>query len=84
MFLDLNMPVMNGFEFLLQIKKEIELNKIPVGIFTTSNIHRDKELKKEFGAQFFLTKPNDYQVLGKKIQQILSAHFSKDEYISTI
>ncbi len=81
-FLDLNMPVMNGFDFLIQIKKENALSKIPVCIFTTSNILRDKELTKEFGAQFFLTKPNDFQVLRKKLQQILSADFSTDEYIS--
>jgi len=81
-FLDLNMPVMNGFDFLIQIKKENELNKIPVGIFTTSNIFREKELTKKFGAQFFLTKPADFQVLRKKLQQILSADFSTDEYIS--
>jgi CheY-like chemotaxis protein len=81
-FLDLNMPIMNGFDFLIQIKKENQLNKIPVGIFTTSNILRDKELTKEFGAQFFLTKPNDFQVLRKKLQQILSTDFSTEEFIS--
>jgi len=81
-FLDLNMPVMNGFDFLIQIKKENALSKIPVGIFTTSNILRDKELTKEFGAQFFLTKPNDFQVLRKKLQQLLSADFSSDKYVS--
>ncbi|CAN5226870.1 response regulator [soil metagenome] len=81
-FLDLNMPVMNGFEFLIQIKKENKLSKIPVGIFTTSNILRDKELTKELGAQFFLTKPTDFRVLHNKLQQILSADFSTEEYIS--
>jgi len=81
-FLDLNMPVMNGLEFLIQIKKENALSKIPVGIFTTSNLLRDKELTKEFGAQFFLTKPNDFQLLRKQMQQILSADFTTEEYIS--
>ncbi|MEO7307367.1 MAG: response regulator [Ferruginibacter sp.] len=81
-FLDLNMPVMNGFDFLIKIKKENGLCEIPVGIFSTSNILRDKELTKEFGAQFFLTKPNDFQVLREKLQQILSADFSTNEYIS--
>lgn len=81
-FLDLNMPVMNGFDFLIKIKKENRLRKIPVGIFSTSNILRDKELTKEFGAQFFLTKPNDFHVLRENLQQILSADFSTNEYIS--
>ncbi|MEO6000077.1 MAG: response regulator [Chitinophagaceae bacterium] len=81
-FLDLNMPIMNGFEFLIQIRKEVGLNRIPIGIFTTSNILRDVELAKELGGRFFLTKPNDFQVLLKKLQQILSAEFSTNEYIS--
>ena len=81
-FLDLNMPVMNGLEFLIQIKKEDALSQIPVGIFTTSDVLRDRELTKEFGAQFFLTKPNDFQVLRKKLEQVLSADFATNEYIS--
>ena len=81
-FLDLNMPVMNGLEFLIQIKKEDALSQIPVGIFTTSDVLRDRELTKEFGAQFFLTKSNDFQVLRKKLEQVLSADFATNEYIS--
>ncbi len=81
-FLDLNMPVMNGFEFLIQIKKEKTLSQIPVCIFTTSNIPRDKDLAKEFGAICFLTKPNDFQVLRQQLQQILTADFSTNEYLS--
>ncbi|MBA3817102.1 MAG: response regulator, partial [Parachlamydiaceae bacterium] len=30
-FLDLNMPIMNGYEFLIQIKKENVLNRIELG-----------------------------------------------------
>lgn len=83
-FLDLNMPIMNGWEFLIQVRKEVGLNRIPVGIFTTSNIVRDEELAKELGGRFFLTKPNDFQTLLKKLQQILSAEFSINEYVSFI
>ncbi|MBA3901379.1 MAG: response regulator [Bacteroidetes bacterium] len=81
-FLDLNMPIMNGFDFLVEIKKEDKLNKIPVGIISTSNIMSEKELAKELGARFFITKPNDFNILRKKLQQILSADISTDEYIS--
>ena len=81
-FLDLNMPVMNGLDFLIQIKKENALSSIPVCIFTTSNILRDKELTKQFGAKCFLTKPTDFSVLREQLIQILSADFSTNEYIS--
>ncbi len=81
-FLDLNMPIMNGFDFLVEIKKEDKLTKIPVGIISTSNIMSEKELAKELGARFFITKPNDFNILRKKLQQILSADISTDEYIS--
>lgn len=64
-FVDLNMPVMNGYDFLIEIKKENELKKIPVGILSTSNNIRDKELTKNLGAIFFFTKPNDLKVLQK-------------------
>ena len=81
-FIDLNMPVMNGRDFLVQIKKDDKLKEIPVGIFSTSNLIHDKELAKELGARFFMTKPNDLQVLRKKLQQILLADFSTEEYIT--
>ncbi|MEO6167342.1 MAG: response regulator [Chitinophagales bacterium] len=83
-FLDLNMPVMNGIDFLIQIKRENRLSKIPVCIFTTSSILSDKELTKKLGAQFFLTKPNDFHVLRKKLQQILTTEFLTDEYLSIL
>jgi len=81
-FLDLNMPIMNGFDFLVQIKKEEQLNKILVGIFSTSNSVADMELSKELGARFFLTKPNNFQMLRKNLQQLLSADYSTNQYIT--
>src|SRR5688572_26972563 len=57
-FLDLNMPVMNGKQFLSEIKKHSVLKKIPVIIFSTSsNIKTIAELK-ELGAHDFVTKPS--------------------------
>ncbi len=50
-FLDLNMPIMNGIDFFVQREKEEQLNKIPVVIFSTSNIISEKELAKELGAR---------------------------------
>jgi len=74
-FLDLNMPLMNGFEFLINIKKDNRLSEIPVGIYSTSSIISDIALSKKLGANFYLTKPNDMQMLRKKLQEIFSADF---------
>jgi CheY-like chemotaxis protein len=81
-FLDLNMPVMNGFEFLMHIKNEMLVNKIPVGIFTTSNIIDDIKKSKKLGAKFFFTKPNDFQVLCTKLQKLLTEDFTNEDFRS--
>jgi CheY-like chemotaxis protein len=70
-FLDLNMPVMNGFEFLMQIK-ESRHKQIPVVIYTTSDHPRDKKESLENGAYMFFTKTADFKMLKIKLQEILS------------
>lgn len=58
-FLDLNMPVMNGQQFLVEIKKKEELKKIPIIIFSTSFHQATIELTKLLGAKDFITKPSN-------------------------
>lgn len=72
-FLDLNMPVVNGFEFLSQIKRDEELHNIPVVAFTTSRNPLDTIRARQLGADAFLTKPSDYQELCRKLRQIVHA-----------
>lgn len=59
-FLDLNMPMMNGQEFLSAIKTNLNLNHIPVIIFSTSSHPATIQLLIEMGAEAFITKPADY------------------------
>lgn len=40
--LDLNMPVMNGFEFLEQIRSDLRLKDIVIFVLTTSNDDHDR------------------------------------------
>ena len=56
-FLDLNMPRMNGKQCLLEIKKQRKLTDIPVVIYTTSSERRDKDETIAMGAAAFITKP---------------------------
>jgi CheY-like chemotaxis protein len=57
-FLDLNMPLMSGQQFLVEIKKSAKLSKIPVIIFSTSSHPQTIALTKELGALDFITKPS--------------------------
>ena len=75
-FLDLNMPYMNGFDFLARFKEVPDWEKIPVVIFTTSNQQRDIERSKELGANAYLTKPNNVETLRQDLMSILSWDFS--------
>ncbi len=62
-FLDLNMPVMNGQQFLVKIKKNEKLVNIPIIIFTTSSHPGTIQSMKELGAYDFITKPGTFDGL---------------------
>lgn len=57
-FLDLNMPQMNGRECLKELKKNISSLHIPVIIFSTSSDPKDITETKDLGAVEFITKPS--------------------------
>ncbi len=56
-FLDLNMPKMNGKQALVEIKKIPGIATIPVIIYSTSRLIKDTEALLALGAFYFLTKP---------------------------
>jgi CheY-like chemotaxis protein len=57
--LDLNMPRMNGREFLATVKSDDRLAIIPVVVLTTSEVERDVAAAYQLGASGFITKPID-------------------------
>jgi CheY-like chemotaxis protein len=62
-FLDLNMPGMDGKKCLAQLKEHPRLKSIPVIVYSTSNFHKDIEETKALGAAEFVIKPSDYTQL---------------------
>jgi len=66
-FLDFNMPGMNGYECLVEIRDKKEYNSIPVVIYTTY-LSPDQEQKcTRLGASVIL-KPNTYSELMEVIE----------------
>lgn len=55
-FLDLNMPIMDGKTCLAKIKSNKAWSSIPVIIYSTSNNPRDKMETEKLGADYYLTK----------------------------
>jgi CheY-like chemotaxis protein len=70
-FLDLNMPIMNGKEFLKELKKNEGLKQIPVIVFSTSSHYDTIRETKELGAQDFITKPEKFDRLVTILQTLI-------------
>jgi CheY-like chemotaxis protein len=74
-FLDLNMPRLNGLQTLVALKKDGQLKDIPIVIYSTSKLEDDKETTARLGAADFITKPTALSQLQADIARILQDHF---------
>jgi CheY-like chemotaxis protein len=70
-FLDLNMPIMNGKEFLKEVQKNEKLRQIPVIILSTSSHKGTIKETKELGAHDFITKPAKFSELKELLRAII-------------
>ena len=70
-FLDLNMPRLNGKQCLKRLKVNSKFQNIPVVIYSTSKSKEDMEETRQLGAVHFLTKPNRINDLRRAIASIL-------------
>jgi CheY-like chemotaxis protein len=71
-FLDINLPLMSGWQCLTQLKRDVSLRDIPVIMYSTSTHQRDKEIAKDLGAVCLISKPHDYQDMIKLLQVIVA------------
>ncbi|MFD2248212.1 response regulator [Pontibacter ruber] len=55
--LDINMPKMNGLEFLAEVRREPEFSHIPVFIMTTSNEETDRFAAQKLNVTGYIVKP---------------------------
>jgi CheY-like chemotaxis protein len=79
-FLDLNMPVMHGYDGLKLLKSNPLWASIPVIIFSTSGYCSDVERSRALGAAGYLKKPHDFNDLCDKLKEVLAADLKSDFY----
>ena len=73
-FLDLYMPIMNGFDCLYDIRNFRQFSDIDIIVYSTTYVKREvKQLKKD-GANQFMQKPNSFEqlvdILSKSLEQV--------------
>ncbi|MGD2148388.1 MAG: response regulator [Anaerolineae bacterium] len=68
--LDLNMPVLDGFEVLKRMKADEDTRRIPVIILTTTDDEREVSRCYDLGCNVYMTKPVDYAEFSEAIRKI--------------
>jgi CheY-like chemotaxis protein len=76
-FLDINMPRMNGWEFLRKLKCVDEFKEIPVLVYSTSTQTRDINTALDLGALCFFAKPNKFAEL-KNILEVVTNNLNEN------
>ena len=72
-FLDINMPVMNGWELLKQLKSDDQYIHIPVVVYSTSSRPKDREIAHDLGAMCFITKPDSFRMVKGMLEIVISS-----------
>ncbi|MFM8917419.1 MAG: response regulator, partial [Bacteroidota bacterium] len=72
--LDLNMPKMNGMEFLKELRQDPELRSISVFVMTTSNDDRDRIDAYDLNVAGYILKPVSFEKFVSAVS-ILSSYW---------
>ena len=68
--LDLNLPVLSGFEILSWLRKHEQFKRLPILILTSSNQNHDIQLAYELGANAYLIKPSSLDALVQLLRSV--------------
>ena len=68
--LDLNMPMVDGYQVLEKMKANPDTKRIPVVVLTTTDDAREVARCYELGCSVYITKPVDYDSFCEAIQQL--------------
>ena len=68
--LDLNMPVMDGYQVLERMKADERTRQIPVVVLTTTDDTREVARCYDLGCNVYITKPVDYERFCEAVRQL--------------
>jgi DNA-binding response OmpR family regulator len=71
-FLDLNMPRINGMQCLGKLKATASVSEIPVVVYTTSKSHDQNVESLKLGASHFVTKPSGFRQLCQVVRDVFA------------
>ncbi len=71
-FLDLNMPIINGMDCLKLIRENETFKNVAIAIYSTSSSEEDIENTFVLGANIYIKKPNDFHILKKILSNVVS------------
>jgi len=69
--LDLMLPKMNGYKVCSLLKADPRYKKIPILMFTARAQEADRRMSEEVGANAYVTKPFEPEILLAKIEELL-------------
>ena len=70
-FLDVMMPKMNGMDVCKRVKKELGLTNVYIALLTAKGQELDRQKGQEVGADIYMTKPFDPEVILRKAREVL-------------
>jgi len=70
-FLDVMMPKMNGMDVCKRVKKELGLTNVYIALLTAKGQELDRQKGQEVGADVYMTKPFDPEVILRKAREVL-------------
>jgi DNA-binding response OmpR family regulator len=70
--LDLMLPKMNGYKVCGLLKADSRYNRIPIIMFTARAQEADRRMSEEVGADAYVTKPFEPEILFAKIEELLA------------
>ena len=83
-FLDINMPIMNGWDCLRKLKEDSGFKNIPTIMYSTSSAKKDIEMAYGLGAFAFLSKPEEFHELSNILKTVaITPQDSLIQHLST-